>query len=58
MIILADHGEEINDQGSGYWQHTSAYTSYQLHIPLLVYWPQQKPKIFKHFTTNTILSLL
>jgi uncharacterized protein len=52
VIITADHGEEINDKHSGYWQHASAYTSYQLHIPLLVYWPGLKPTIYSHFTTH------
>ncbi len=52
VIVTADHGEEINDHHSGYWQHASAYTSYQLHTPLLVYWPGEKPRIYKHFTTH------
>lgn len=52
VIITADHGEEINDNHSGYWQHASAYTSYQLHVPLIVYWPHHKPKVYKHFTDH------
>ncbi len=52
VIVTADHGEEINDQYSGYWQHASAYTPYQLHTPFLVYWPGEKAKVYKHFTTH------
>lgn len=52
IIITGDHGEEINDNQSGYWQHASAYTSHQLHVPLLIYWPTQKPATYQHFTTH------
>lgn len=52
VIITADHGEEINDHHSGYWQHASAYTSYQLHTPFLIYWPGYHPGIFNHFTSH------
>jgi uncharacterized protein len=52
IILTADHGEELNDNRSGYWQHASAYTSHQLHVPLLVSWPGKKAAIYKHFTTH------
>lgn len=52
VVITADHGEEINDKNSGYWQHASAYTSYQLHTPLIIHWPNLAPKIYSHFTSN------
>lgn len=52
VVITSDHGEEINDGFSGYWQHASAYTPYQLHTPFMVYWPGQKPHVYNHFTTH------
>lgn len=52
VILTADHGEEINDNHSGYWEHASAYTPYQLHVPMLVYWPGKTPQVYKHFTTH------
>lgn len=52
VIITGDHGEEINDKHSGYWQHASAYTSYQLHTPLIIYWPGQNNKLYSYFTTH------
>lgn len=52
VIITADHGEQLDDQHMNYWDHASAYTPYQLHIPMLVYWPGNKPKKYDYFTTH------
>ena len=52
VIITADHGEQLNDEHMGYWIHASAYTLYQLHISLLVYWSGKKPQIYLYFTTH------
>lgn len=52
IIITADHGEQMNDAHMGLWGHASAYDSYQLHVPMLVYWPGQKPRIFTQQTTH------
>jgi len=52
IIITADHGEQINDQRMGYWDHASAYTPYQVHIPMLVYWPGKKPHHVHYLTTH------
>lgn len=52
IIITADHGEEINDNHSGYWEHASAFTPYQLRTPMIVYWPHQQPKVYTYLTTH------
>lgn len=52
IVITADHGEQHNDQRMDYWSHASAYTPYQLHIPMLVYWPGMKPQHHNYFATN------
>lgn len=52
VIITADHGEQFDDEHMGYWSHASAYTPYQLHIPLLVYWPGKRPQHRQYFVTN------
>lgn len=52
IIITADHGEQHNDQHMNYWSHASAYTPYQLHIPMLVYWPGIHPQHRDYFVTN------
>lgn len=52
IVVTADHGEQQNDQHMGYWSHASAYTPYQLHIPMLIYWPGMKPQKRDYFATN------
>lgn len=52
VVITSDHGEQFNDEGLGYWSHASAYTSYQLHVPMLVYWPSKLPRIVNYETTH------
>ena len=52
IIVTADHGEAFNDEKLGYWSHGTAYTPFQLHVPMLVYFPSSKPKVYNHFTTH------
>ncbi|HLB57681.1 MAG TPA: DUF3413 domain-containing protein, partial [Gammaproteobacteria bacterium] len=52
IIITGDHGEEFNDEGMNYWNHASAYTPYQLQVPLLIYWPQKQPQTYSYMTTH------
>ncbi len=52
VVVTADHGEQHNDQRMGYWSHASAYTPYQLHVPMLVYWPGMQPQHRQYFATN------
>lgn len=39
VIISSDHGEEFNDNHDNYWGHNSNFTQAQMHIPLVMYWP-------------------
>jgi len=52
VIITADHGEEFNDSHQGYWGHAIAYTPWQIHTPMVIYWPHEKPDVYKHFTSH------
>lgn len=53
IIITADHGEEFDDNGLGYWGHNGNFTPIQTHVPLLVYWPGQIKKIsYQHVTSH------
>lgn len=52
VMITGDHGEQFNDEGMNYWNHASAYTAYQLQVPLLIYWPGVKPRIYSYMTTH------
>ena len=56
VVITSDHGEQFNDEGLGYWSHASAYTPYQLHVPMLVYWPGKTPRVVNYETTHMDLA--
>lgn len=52
VIITADHGEQMNDEGLGLWGHASSYSRYQLHVPMIVYWPGVKGHSISRQTTH------
>jgi len=52
IVITGDHGQEFNDNKKGYWGHASNYTPYQVQTPLVVYWPNQAPKLIHHQTSH------
>lgn len=56
VILTGDHGQEFNDNHSGYWEHAGNYTRYQVQTPLFVYWPHQKPAKFTHWTSHFDIS--
>nr|MCH9769958.1 sulfatase-like hydrolase/transferase [Gammaproteobacteria bacterium] len=52
VMITADHGEQLNDYHRGVWSHGGAYTDYQLHVPMLVYWPGKRPNKLYYRTSH------
>ncbi|HLF29869.1 MAG TPA: DUF3413 domain-containing protein [Xanthomonadales bacterium] len=52
VIITSDHGEEFDDSGLGLKDHGSAYTRYQLQVPMLVRWPGRPAQRFEHRTSH------
>ncbi len=52
IMITADHGEEFNDSHRGMWGHGSAFDSYQLHVPFILYWPGVKPHRVTYRTSH------
>lgn len=59
VIITADHGEEYDDNKLGYTGHGSAYSKYQLQVPLIVLWPGKEPSIIgKRTSHNDIIATL
>lgn len=52
VVITADHGEEFNESHRDYWGHASDYTPWQIHTPMIIYWPGKKHKIIHHLTTH------
>lgn len=51
VIITSDHGEEFNDNGDNYWGHNSNFTDVQMHIPLVIKWPNTHPRVIKTRTS-------
>jgi hypothetical protein len=52
VMITSDHGEEFNDTGQGYWGHAGNFTDYQLHVPMLIAWPSEKPRKINYTTSH------
>jgi hypothetical protein len=45
IIITADHGLEFDDNNLGFNGHGSAFSDYQVRVPLVVVWPGKAPGI-------------
>lgn len=52
VMIVGDHGEEFDDSGRGYYGHASNFSRYQVQTPLIVYWPNEKPRTLTHQTSH------
>lgn len=52
VVVTADHGEEFNESGLNYWGHASDYTKWQVHTPLVIYWPGERHQSFDYLTTH------
>lgn len=52
VIVSADHGNEFNDNGLGYYGHNSNFTYAQLHVPLVIHWPGKSAQEYNHITTS------
>ena len=52
VIITTDHGQEYNDNHKNYWGHSSNFTQYQTHIPLIIYWPGHKSEQIHYKTSH------
>jgi membrane-anchored protein YejM (alkaline phosphatase superfamily) len=52
IIITGDHGEEFDDNRQQYWGHGSNYTTTQIQVPLIVFWPGEPSKSWNHLTSH------
>lgn len=50
IIITADHGEEFYEEGN--FGHNSAFTEYQLKVPLVMYMPEKGHKEIEYMTSH------
>lgn len=56
IIITADHGQEFNDNGLGFWGHNGNFTDAQIRVPLLIKWPGRAPRKIDYTTTHYDIS--
>lgn len=52
VVITGDHGQEFNDTSRNFWGHGSAFNRYQTGVPMLLYVPNERPRIVSHRTTH------
>lgn len=52
VVITGDHGQEFNENKKNYWGHNGNFSRAQIGVPLIVYFPSQKPQAYHHMTTH------
>lgn len=52
VIITSDHGQEFNDNQQNYWGHSGNFTKSQVQVPLVIYWPGEKPMNIEYMTNG------
>jgi membrane-anchored protein YejM (alkaline phosphatase superfamily) len=52
ILISGDHGEEFDDTGQGFDKHGSAFTRYQIRVPLITAWPGKPAAEYGHRTSH------
>mgnify|MGYP001602085135 CR=1 FL=1 len=50
VVLTSDHGEEFNE--TGHWGHTSAFSRFQVQVPLLVHYPGRGSRRVSAPTSN------
>jgi len=57
VIVTSDHGQEFNDNGLNFWGHGSNFTTVQVHVPMVVHWPNKEAHTFNHRTSHSDISV-
>ncbi|RUR18110.1 DUF3413 domain-containing protein [Legionella sp. km535] len=52
VLVTSDHGQEFNDNNLNYWGHAGNFTDVQVHVPLILYWPEQSPRVIQYETSS------
>lgn len=50
VIVTGDHGEEFMERGR--WGHNSAFTDWQVRVPMVVWLPGEAPKVINDRTSH------
>lgn len=57
VIVTADHGDELNDNGLNYWGHNSNFSSAQTKVPLVISWPDKQGHEIENLSTAYDISV-
>ncbi|CAM3039894.1 DUF3413 domain-containing protein [Vibrio rarus] len=57
VVITSDHGWEFNETNSNTWGANSNYSKYQLHVPMVIHWPNKEAHEYNHTTSHLDLSV-
>ncbi len=52
VVITANHGLEFNETNTNSWGANSNYSRYQMHVPLVIHWPEQPAQEINHKTSH------
>jgi membrane-anchored protein YejM (alkaline phosphatase superfamily) len=59
VIVTSDHGMEFNENGLGFMGQATAFSEFQLHIPLLIHWPSRpKGRVTRRTSHNDLAPTL
>ncbi|WP_347174668.1 DUF3413 domain-containing protein [Polaribacter uvawellassae] len=52
IVVTGDHGQELNDNKKGYWQHGGNYSKYQIQVPMLLFDASKAPKKYDELSLH------
>jgi uncharacterized protein len=56
VVITSDHGIEFDDGGFGFTGHSTAFSEYQMHTPMVIRWPGRPPARVSRRTSHNDLA--
>lgn len=55
VVMTGDHGQEMNETLTNSWGHNSNFSSYQVQVPMVIYWPGKEPAEYTHLSSHVDL---
>ena len=52
VVFTSDHGQEFNDYHQNYWGHSCNFTDAEVHVPMIVFWPDESPRLINYQTSS------
>ncbi len=52
IIITSDHGAEFNENNNGNRAYATSYSPYQLHVPMIIFWPGRGSAEYGYATSH------